>query len=260
MRNRSAGLILIFLSLFSVPGFAQAKFDPHDLSGIWLRQGGDVGLSTMPPAFTPAGMEAAKKNTAAGASRSPYIKTVAKPELSNDPALKCNPIGFPRIAIGNDHAYQEMVTLPNRILQLWQEERRPREIWTDGRPVPAGENLDNLGPAWYGQSVGRWQGDTLVVTTVGLDERAWVDPFGFPKSNDARVEERYKRVNADTLEVQMTLTDPAYYKAPWVSDKKLWKKQPPDKTTWFGWQGLFSGAGELICAPMNGGRVSKKSE
>ena len=128
----------------------------------------------------------------------------------------------------------------------------------DGRAVPSGEDLVSLGQAWYGHSVGQWQGDTLVVQTVGLDDRAWVDLFGYPKSSEARVEERYRRVDAETLEIELTLYDPQVYAAPWVSDTKTWKLQPPDKMTFFGWRGLFSGAGELICAPMNANPINRR--
>jgi hypothetical protein len=172
--------------------------------------------------------------------------------------MRCNPKGWPRLLVDTAHDFHEVIqTKDGRILQLWQEERRPREIWVDGRKVPTGEDLDNLGPAWYGHSVGHWEGDTLVVETVGLDDRAWIDLFGYPKSPDARVVERYKRVDAETMTVQLTLHDPTYYTAPWESDIKTWKKQPRDKATFFGWYGLFSGVGELICAPMNANGVNK---
>ena len=128
----------------------------------------------------------------------------------------------------------------------------------DGRAVPSGEDLASLGQAWYGHAVGQWQGDTLVVQTVGLDDRAWVDLFGYPKSSEARVEERYRRVDAETLEIELTLYDPQVYATPWVSDTKTWKLQPPDKMTFFGWRGLFSGAGELICAPMNANPINRR--
>jgi hypothetical protein len=198
------------------------------------------------------------KQNSPGRSRSPNAPAPASPSESNDPAFSCNPKGFPRLILDTAHDFHEVLITKDRILQLWQEERRPREIWMDGRTVPSGENLDNLGPAWYGHSVGRWEGDTLVVTTVGMDDRAWVDMFGFPKSEGARIEERYKRVDAETIQVTMTLFDPMYYTAPWVSDTKTWKKQPRDKATFFGWYGLFSGVGELICAPMNANAVNKR--
>jgi hypothetical protein len=262
MRNRYVILIPVVLSLLSLLTYAQApaaqgKFDNHDFTGIWLRRGGDRGISPKAPPMTPAGQARMKLNVPAR-SRSPLAPAPADPSTSNDPAFSCNPKGFPRIVIDTAHDYHEVVyTKDGRMMQLWQEERRPREIWLDGRKVPTGEDLDNLGPAWYGHSVGHWEGDTMVVETVGLDDRAWIDLFGFPKSSEARVVERYKRVDADTMTIQLTLYDPKYYTAPWESDVKTWKKQPREKVTFFGWYGLFSGSGELICAPMNANGVNK---
>ena len=236
---------------------AQQKFDPHDFSGIWLRKGGDRAISNKPPALTAEGLARMMKNIPVRRrnGETPFAET---PEKSNDPAFACNPKGFPRMLVDTAHDWHEVIQLPDRILQLWQEERRPREIWIDGRAVPSGENLDNLGPSWYGHSVGHWEGNTLVVQTVGLDDRAWIDVFGYPKSDVARVEERYRRADADTLEVQLTLFDPSYYTAPWVSDTKTFKREAREKVTFFGWYGLFSGLGELICAPMNANGVNKR--
>jgi hypothetical protein len=171
------------------------------------------------------------------------------PARSNDPMMTCNPPGFPRLVL--DPEPVEFVQNKERVLQLFQWTRTLRELWTDGREVPTGDNLDNLGPAWYGHSVGRWDGDTLVVTTVGVDTRAWIDIFGYPKSADARFEERYRRVDADTIELRMTMTDPKYYTQPWVSDLKVFKRIPRDRTTYFGWYGLFGGITDAICAPVN---------
>ncbi len=258
MRIRIPVLMLSLIALFSLVALAQAPaFDAHDFTGIWRRRGGDRGISPKAPPLTAEGMARMKQNIPAR-SRNPNTPSTDLPANSNDPSFSCNPKGFPRMLIDTAHDWHEVIQMKDRILQLWQEERRPREIWLDGRPVPSGENLDNLGPAWYGHSVGQWQGDTLVVQTVGLDDRAWVDVFGFPKSADARVEERYKRVDADTLEVQVTLLDPKFYTSPWVSDTKTFKKEPRKNVTFFGWYGLFSGLGELICAPMNANGVNKR--
>ncbi len=138
------------------------------------------------------------------------------PALSNDPMMQCNPQGFPLLFF--QPLPVEFVHLDNRLMQFFQRERQLREIWLDGRAVPAGEKLSNLGPAWYGHSVGEWEGDEFVVNTVGLDDRAWLDFYGYVKSFDARIEERYRRLDADTMEVHLTLYDPTYYAAPWVSD------------------------------------------
>jgi hypothetical protein len=177
------------------------------------------------------------------------------PKRSNYPAITCNPKGFPAIVVDDNHDHHEVVQTPTRILQLWQEEGRIREIWLDGREVPSGKNYANLGVSWMGMSVGHWEGNTLVVETVGLDNRAWLDTFGFPKSDDARFIERITRTDAVTLELEMIMYDPTYYTAPWISDIKVWRKEARNArpVNNFGWYGLFSGLTDLICAPMNGG-------
>ena len=147
----------------------------------------------------------------------------------------------------NDDEPMELVVLPNRVLQFFQWEHRTRVLWTDGRAVPSGENLENLGPAWYGHSVGQWKGDTLVVNTVGLDERAWLDNDGNPKSFHARIEETWRRVDSNTLEMQLTLYDPEYYTTPYVGSKKIYKLMPKDASTYFGWYGESSS-----CSPSGG--------
>jgi hypothetical protein len=235
------------------------RFDPHDLSGIYVRRGGDPGfgpVKDMPP-LTPVGEAKLKRVILPAAGRHPLVKQATDAAPSNDPALACNPKGFPRLLLDTTHDYHEVIMLPNRMLQLWQEERRPREIWLDGRAVPSDETVDGLGPAWYGHAVGVWQGDTLVVNTVGLDDRAWLDSFGFPKSFNARVEERYKLVDPDTLQLTLTLYDPEIYTKPWVSDAKIWEKVPRNNVTRRGWYGLF-GLGEAICAPTNGNPFVKR--
>jgi hypothetical protein len=68
--------------------------------------------------------------------------------------------------------------------------------------------------------VGRWQGNELVVESVGFDARTWLDKLGYPHSEALRVEERYRRVDDETLELVITVTDPEYYTEPWSSDVK----------------------------------------
>ena len=215
------------------------KFDPHDLSGIWMLTRNDHSLGTPAPPLTPAGV----------AAKAGRITDRSGATNGNAPWYTCNPMGFPRLL--NDDEPMELVMLPNRVLQVFQWEHRVRLLWTDGRSLPSGENLENLGPAWYGHSVGRWQGNTFVVNTVGLDERAWLDNEGNPKSFHARIEETWRRVDSNTLELQLTLHDPEYYTAPYVGSKKTYKRVPNATMTYFGWYGLFAGVTEGICAPMN---------
>ena len=166
----------------------------------------------------------------------------------------CNPQGFPRLAWDENEPI-EIIHLEGRILQLFQWDRTLRELWMDGRELPSGENLENLGPNWYGHSVAEWQGDTLVVNTTGFDERAWPDEYGNPLGFDGRVEERYRRIDADAIEGQMTIYDPKNYTAPWThTPPTLFSRIPDEEITYFGWHGLFSGVTDAICAPIKRNR------
>ena len=231
------------------------QFDPHDLTGLWVRTDPDatgtvrgrfrtdwIGPAASMPPLTPEGV--AKMSGRVGTNDLPL------PVFSNDPKFKCNPSGFPRILYTSAYPF-EFAGLEGRLLQLFQWERVLREVWMDGRDLPSGENLDNLGPAWYGHSVAEWEGDTLVVNTVGLDDRAWLDGQGHPLSLQTRIEERWDRIDADTLEVQLTLHDSTMYTAPWMGDRKTYTRMSREDATFFGWYGLFSGVWESICAPMN---------
>ena len=278
MRNRlmsflgtvvgSAALLVVpgtFLTTFAPVAAAECmepqSGDAHDLSGVWFRDEGDCGFGPAgsAPDLTPAGEEALMKNVPTRPRDPRHIERQgginnADPTLSNDPALTCNPKGMPQMIVDTAHDHHEVVQLDNRIIELWQEERLPREIWLDGRPVPSGDDLLNLGPSWYGMSVGHWEGDTLVVETVGLDPRAWVDIYGYPKSEDARLVERYTKTNGGrTLEMVVTLHDPAYYTEPWVSDTKTWTLEPQDAIAVnnFGWYGVYPSLVDLLCAPIN---------
>ncbi len=254
MQGRSVRpmMVLVLVLVCTMVVHAQEganPFDPRDFTGIWLMTDGGAGRSSFGPnrpALTPQGLEILDTRIP---SRSDDRITVTNPSLSNYPTYQCNPDGFPNLLF--DAEPIEFLVLNDRILQIIQWEHRIRVLWTDGRALPAGENLENLGPAWYGHSVGVWEGDTLVVNTVGLDSRAWLDRRGHPKSFHARIEERYRRVAADTIELQMTLYDPENYTAPWVGDTKGFTLLAPEDYTFFGWKGLFSGITESICAPMD---------
>jgi hypothetical protein len=82
----------------------------------------------------------------------------------------------------------------------------------DGRRHPEG---DALNPTWYGHSVGRWDGDTLVIDTVGFNDRSWFDFVGNPHSDQLHVVERYRRKDAATMANEITIEDPVMYAHPW---------------------------------------------
>jgi len=143
----------------------------------------------------------------------------------NDPlSTMGDPEGFPRNLLFELRPFQ-IVHTPNQVLMLYMFEKRWRVIWTDGRQLPTDPD-----PRWYGYSIGKWEDDTtFVVQSNGTDERTWLDNAGNPHSNEMRVEERYHRVNQNTLELTVTIDDPKTYTKPWVARNKLaMRLMPPD--------------------------------
>jgi hypothetical protein len=86
-----------------------------------------------------------------------------------------------------------------------------RQIYTDGRKLPPDPQ-----PSWLGYSVGKWEGDTLVVETVGFNDKTWLDAIGHPHSEDMRLIERYRRRDFGHLDVDITVDDPKMYTRPFT--------------------------------------------
>lgn len=182
--------------------------NPRDLSGVWMRvKGGGNMTQTATPLLSAAGRKVFE-------SYKPSFGPRAVPPVSgNDPLGKCDPLGLTRNIFTEIGARTyEFVHLPDRTYQFFEYGHQYRTIWTDGRQLPKDPE-----PRWMGYSVGRWDGDTLVVETIGLDDRAWGDHWGHPISNKTRVQERYRRPAFDTIEMQVTISDPDLYTKPWVS-------------------------------------------
>jgi hypothetical protein len=140
----------------------------------------------------------------------------------NDPILKCVPAGVPRIMLFIQ-AY-EIVQTPNRMFMFFEREHTFRQIWTDGRQHPSDPE-----PTYMGDSIGKWEGDTFVVDSVGFNDKGWLDFFGNPHSDQMHVVERYKRLDHDSLSMQFTVEDPKAYTKPWESDVKIYRLLPKNK-------------------------------
>ena len=95
---------------------------------------------------------------------------------------------------------------------LFDELLHYRQIFTDGRGFPA-----DFTPTWFGYSVGKRDGDALVVETIGLNEETWLDNAGHPHSEALRVTERFRRINPATLNIDITINDPKAYAKPWTA-------------------------------------------
>jgi hypothetical protein len=211
-------------------------FDPRDLSGHWDRatpiesfantpgSTREGGSDTAEAPFTPAGRRMFEANLPGYGPRRQMRR--------NDPLGRCEPMGLPRhlnAEIVAPHATFELVVTPGRILQFFEYRHDWREIWMDGRALPA---LEDTYPKWNGFSVGRWEEHTLVVETVGFDARSWLDKLGYPHSEQMRLTETYRRVDADTLELTMTVTDPDVYSRPFQSDRKLFSLNRDKAAGW----------------------------
>jgi hypothetical protein len=107
---------------------------------------------------------------------------------------------------------KKLVQTPGALIMLFEAYHSWRQIFTDGRPLP--EERD---PAWYGYSVGKWEGDTLVVETVGLSEKTWLDDRGHPHSDALRILERFRRPDFGHMQVEVTINDPKAYTKPWTA-------------------------------------------
>ena len=105
----------------------------------------------------------------------------------------------------------EIVQIPGRVLMFFEEQHLWREIWTDGRAMPKDPD-----PSWLGYSVGHWEGDTLVVETVGFRDDVWLDVQGSPLTGQAKLTERFKRLNYGSLQIDVTIEDPTAYTRPFT--------------------------------------------
>ena len=185
-----------------------------DLSGIWQVQaeprapGGLFGLGESPNSkyfrdfladfkpderpLTPLGAELLRKNNEPGAFN-PYVN--------------CLPDGVPH----GDLIPEPFKIIHSRgvIVVLYEVETTFRQIFTDGRKLPVDPS-----PAWQGYSVGRWEGDTLVVDTIGFNDLGWLDVRGMPHSTEMRVEERFRRRDFGHLDLAITVTDPKIFTRP----------------------------------------------
>jgi hypothetical protein len=129
-------------------------------------------------------------------------------------------MGFPRILYFPTPF--EFAQVSNRVLQIFERDHVAREIWTDGRALPSDPD-----PLWYGYSTGRWVDDTtFVVQSTGYDERTWLGAAGFPHSETMRLEERYQRVDRDTINFTLRIDDPQAYTKSWNALPRVLKLRP----------------------------------
>jgi len=145
----------------------------------------------------------------------PWAKEVYESRLANlqkdDPEGRCLPPGIPRM-MATPFPFQ-IFQLPDRVLFVYEGGAHVwRVIFTDGRAHSKDPN-----PSFLGESIGRWEGDTLVVDAIGFNDETWLDQDGHPHTEDLRVIERYTRIDEMTLHYEATIDDPKAYTKKWTT-------------------------------------------
>ena len=175
-----------------------------DLSGVWVRVDGP-GASKSKEGWLPWPPPLKPPFAATWAKR---VADAAAGTRSDDPVQGCLPGGMPRVMSGMTGPMLLLQT-PGRVM-IYRDGIPVRRIWLDGRPFPAQKDLESFS---NGTAMGHYEGADLVTEVRGIRDQP-IDATGVPHSDDLRITERFHRVDADTLRVDITLTDPTAYTAP----------------------------------------------
>jgi hypothetical protein len=129
---------------------------------------------------------------------------------ANPPHASCWPVGVPGFLLRPMTQAMYFVQTPQVVVMILSSKQEIRHIYMTDRHAP------DVKPSWYGDSIGRYEGDTLVVDTIGIDERTWVDGFGTPHTKDMHVVERFRLIeDGKVLEANVRVEDPGAFTMPW---------------------------------------------
>ena len=130
-----------------------------------------------------------------------------------DPHVHCMPPNYPRAWAFPET--QKIFQMPKELVILNEFNASYRQVFMDGRALPS-ENPEELWPTWSGYSVAHWDGDALVIDSIGYRDDSWLDTMGNFFSSNARVTERITRPNFGTMDVEVTVDDPTVFTEPWT--------------------------------------------
>jgi hypothetical protein len=190
-----------------------------DFSGVWeghmppsARKYAGYSFTGVVPEMTPWGRAQYEQTKPSWGERAVVDSTdLVNPTTGNE--IGCFPTGVPRIYV---HPFpMEIIQIPGRVVQLFEFNHFVRQIYTTGPH----EHAKDLDPTWMGDSVGWWEGDTLVIDSVGFNEKTWLDRAGLPHSDQLHVIERIARPKHDTLVIHITIDDPKTYTKTWEGER-----------------------------------------
>ncbi len=209
MRTRALG-VTVFAALLSTAAAHAAADVPAKsedgkpyIGGVWVVEKPQVEARTTagkPPPLRPQAAELYAKRKQAKASGN----------NADDPVEQCLPHGVPRLLSANQPMH--ILQKPKQVTVLYQANHQARLFYID-EPVPAADDAPDV--TYNGSSFARWEGKALVVDTIALNDKTWLDDVGLPHSEALRLVERYELANPDRLRVTVTITDPETFTAPW---------------------------------------------
>ncbi len=206
MTGLRAAAVTLFVAVTAIvnPAAAQTR---ADFSGIWIASAADISTLLNPGeevSLTPYGAERYKKL-----------------DMANAPSYKCLPYG-PVRGLQSTNPFQIIQT--DGLVAVLTEHIDYRLIYTDGRRHP--DDIADY-PEWMGHSIGRWDGDTLVVDTIAMREETWLDTAGFEHSDKLHLSERFQKTGPDTFRLTVTVEDPVFYTKPFTYSRQA-KRMPKD--------------------------------
>ena len=204
----------------SAPAPRAASGKP-DLSGVWqveaspipelmkLLPGGENGLGEAIPSkyFVNLFSDLKPEETYLRASDAAAYRRSVEALGIGSPGIRCLPAGIPQANLIPEPF--KIIQTPAVTVMLYEGNSTFRQVHTDGRALPRDPQ-----PTWLGYSVGKWDGDTLVVDTLGFNDQSWLDAFGHTHTEALHVVERLTRRNFGVIELQVTLEDPKMYMKP----------------------------------------------
>jgi len=225
-------LALSAATLFAQPGSPVPRGPDRkpDLTGVW--QGGSTLRGSWEETNAGFGVGGSGKNTdapvvlssndrPAGREGAPYQEWAAKKVLEafnrrgiDDPTSRCLPAGVPRSVMLGLFP-QKIVQTPKEIVVLYEYMNMFRVITLNGK------HPDDLLPSYMGDSVGHWEGDTLVVDVVGFNDKTWLAGTGTFHSEELHITERYTRVDKDQINYEATMVDPKVLTKPWTLESTI---------------------------------------
>jgi hypothetical protein len=184
--------------------------------GLWNVAGGTFAAPDPAPGATPAANAFPGKPTLSQVPFQPWARAVYDYRQQNqlEPYTRCKPSGgFRQVATAYGTQFEYFPELKQFFIFQTGGSHSYRTIYMDGRSHPK-----NLAPSYYGDNIGHFEGDTLVVDTVGYNERMWISNLeGMPFTGQLHTIERFTRINSNQIKYEMTIDDPGAYTRTWTT-------------------------------------------